>query len=64
MTLIDLPGVTRVPIGDQQEDIEEMIRKMLLSYIEKENSIILAVTAANEGQFGHFGHFGHFGRFF
>jgi replication fork clamp-binding protein CrfC len=64
LTLIDLPGVTRVPIGDQQEDIEEMIREMLLSYIKNENSIILAVTAANEGQFGHFGHFGHFGRFF
>jgi hypothetical protein len=38
-------------MGDQQDDIEEMIRKMLLSYIEMENSIILAVTAANEGHF-------------
>jgi replication fork clamp-binding protein CrfC len=47
LTLVDLPGITRVPIGDQPTDIELQIRKMITSYIEKPNAIILAVTAAN-----------------
>ena len=28
LTLIDLPGVTRVPVGDQREDIEQQTRAM------------------------------------
>ncbi len=47
LTLVDLPGVTKVPIGDQPEDIEQQIRDMCLKYIANPNSIILAVTAAN-----------------
>ena len=47
MTLIDLPGLTKVPIGDQSVDIEEQIRKMILTYISKSNCLILAVTSAN-----------------
>ncbi|KAI8985227.1 Dynamin central region-domain-containing protein [Pilobolus umbonatus] len=47
LTLIDLPGMTRVPVGDQPKDIERQIRDMLLKYITKPNAIILAVTAAN-----------------
>lgn len=47
LTLVDLPGITRVPIGDQPTDIELQIRKMITQYIEKPNAIILAVTAAN-----------------
>ena len=31
LTLIDLPGITKVPIGDQPPDIEFQIRGMLLS---------------------------------
>jgi len=33
MTLIDLPGMTRVPVGDQPTDIERRIREMVFSYI-------------------------------
>eukprot|EP00002_Diphylleia_rotans_P037150 TRINITY_DN8275_c0_g1_i1.p1 TRINITY_DN8275_c0_g1~~TRINITY_DN8275_c0_g1_i1.p1 ORF type:complete len:603 (+),score=120.75 TRINITY_DN8275_c0_g1_i1:82-1890(+) len=47
LTLIDLPGITKVPVGDQPGDIERQIRRMILSYIEKPNCIILAVHAAN-----------------
>lgn len=47
LTLVDLPGLTKVPVGDQPKDIERMIRDMLLVHIRKPNSIILAVTSAN-----------------
>ncbi|KAL2152509.1 hypothetical protein VTH82DRAFT_5693 [Thermothelomyces myriococcoides] len=47
LTLVDLPGLTRVPVGDQPRDIERQIRDMILKYIQKPNAIILAVTAAN-----------------
>ncbi|KAL0139114.1 dynamin-2 [Mucor lusitanicus] len=47
LTLVDLPGLTKVPVGDQPKDIEKQIRDMILKYITKPNSIILAVTAAN-----------------
>lgn len=47
LTLIDLPGITRVPVGDQPDDIEEQLREMILMYITNPNCIILAVHAAN-----------------
>lgn len=47
LTLIDLPGITRVPVGDQPEDIEHQIRQVLLKYVCNPNSIILAVVTAN-----------------
>lgn len=47
LTLVDLPGMTKVPVGGQPADIEVQIRKMCLQYVSKKNAIILAVTAAN-----------------
>lgn len=47
LTLVDLPGLTKVPVGDQPEDIEQQIRKLILKYISNPNSIILAVITAN-----------------
>ena len=47
LTLIDLPGMTKVPVGDQPADIEHMIRSMLLEFISKESCLILAVSPAN-----------------
>nr|GEY91867.1 dynamin-related protein 3A-like isoform X2 [Tanacetum cinerariifolium] len=47
MTLVDLPGMTKVPVGDQPLDIETQIRKMILSYIKQPRCLILAVTPAN-----------------
>ncbi|KAL3487888.1 vacuolar ATP synthase catalytic subunit A [Aspergillus germanicus] len=48
LTLVDLPGLTKVPVGDQPKDIEKQIRDMVLKYISKPNAIVLAVTAANQ----------------
>ncbi|KAF7304935.1 hypothetical protein MKEN_01207800 [Mycena kentingensis (nom. inval.)] len=48
LTLVDLPGITKVPVGDQPRDIEKQIRDMLFKYISKPSCIILAVTAANQ----------------
>ncbi|KAI8362837.1 Dynamin central region-domain-containing protein [Mortierella sp. GBAus27b] len=47
LTLVDLPGLTKVPVGDQPKDIEKQIRDMLIKYSSKPNAIVLAVTAAN-----------------
>ncbi|XP_038565864.1 dynamin-3 isoform X4 [Micropterus salmoides] len=47
LTLIDLPGMTKVAVGDQPVDIEHQIRDMLLQFITKESCLILAVTPAN-----------------
>uniref|UniRef100_A0A8C7UXV0 Dynamin-1-like protein n=1 Tax=Oncorhynchus mykiss TaxID=8022 RepID=A0A8C7UXV0_ONCMY len=47
LTLVDLPGITKVPVGDQPQDIEVQIRELILKHISNPNSIILAVTAAN-----------------
>lgn len=47
LTLIDLPGLTKVPVGDQPPDIENQIRDMILTFISRESCLILAVTPAN-----------------
>jgi len=48
LTLIDLPGLTKVPVGNQPADIEHQIREMILTFIRRENCLILAVTPANQ----------------
>lgn len=35
LTLVDLPGLTKVPVGDQPRDIEKQIRTMVLKQIGK-----------------------------
>lgn len=47
LTFIDLPGITKVPVGDQPENIDEQIHDLILDYVEQPNSIILAVVTAN-----------------
>lgn len=47
LTLVDLPGLTKIPIGDQPTDIEKQTRSLILEYISKQNCIILAVSPAN-----------------
>ena len=47
LTLIDLPGMTKVAVGDQPPDIEIQIRSMLLEFIKSENCLILAISPAN-----------------
>ena len=47
LTLVDLPGVTRVPIGDQPKNIEEITKNMARRYVDDPLTIILCVIAAN-----------------
>lgn len=47
LTVVDLPGLMKIPIGDQPTDIEKQTKALLMDYISKQNSIILAVTPAN-----------------
>lgn len=47
LTLIDLPGITKVPVGDQPQDIEYQIKDMILQFITRDSCLILAVTPAN-----------------
>ncbi|KAG1735926.1 Dynamin central region-domain-containing protein [Suillus paluster] len=47
LTLVDLPGLTKIPVGDQPSDIERQIRGLVVEYISKPNSVILAVSPAN-----------------
>ncbi|XP_030599172.1 dynamin-1a isoform X5 [Archocentrus centrarchus] len=47
LTLVDLPGMTKVPVGDQPADIESQIRDMLMQFVTKENCLMLAVSPAN-----------------
>ena len=48
LTLVDLPGLTKIPIGEQPPDIEHQIRKMVMEYISNPAAIILAISAANQ----------------
>ena len=47
LTLVDLPGVTRVPVGKQPKNIEQITKDMATRYIEDPLTIILCVIAAN-----------------
>ena len=47
ITLIDLPGLTKIAVGDQPVDIEAQIKDMIMQFICKETCLILAVTPAN-----------------
>uniref|UniRef100_A0A0K0EMI2 Dynamin GTPase n=1 Tax=Strongyloides stercoralis TaxID=6248 RepID=A0A0K0EMI2_STRER len=48
LSLIDLPGLTKVAVGDQPENIEQQISDLILKYISNPNAIILAVSPANQ----------------
>ncbi|KAL3749820.1 hypothetical protein ACJRO7_010877 [Eucalyptus globulus] len=45
-TMIDLSGITRVPVFGQPENIYEQISEMIMEYIRPEESIILNVLSA------------------
>ncbi|MCQ2820706.1 MAG: dynamin family protein [archaeon] len=48
LTLVDLPGVTRVPVGKQPANIEEITKNMAKRYCKDPLTIILCVIAANQ----------------
>lgn len=47
LTMVDLPGMTKVPVKGQPQDIEDQIKKLTYRYITPPNALILALTAAN-----------------
>lgn len=47
LTLIDLPGITRISIGDQPTNIEQITRAMAHRYVSDPRTIILTVVPAN-----------------
>ncbi|XLR16865.1 hypothetical protein S83_044803 [Arachis hypogaea] len=48
LTLIDLPGLTKVAVEGQPDTIVQDIENMVRSYVEKPNCIILAISPANQ----------------
>ncbi|CAG9806614.1 unnamed protein product [Chironomus riparius] len=47
LTLVDLPGITKIAVGNQPQNIEHQIKLLIMKYISNPNSIILSVSAAN-----------------
>ena len=47
LTLVDLPGVTRNPVGDQPTNIEEITKGLVTEYCKSPETIILMVIPAN-----------------
>lgn len=47
LTLIDLPGITRVALANQQADIGHKIKQMISKYIKKQETINLVVVPSN-----------------
>ena len=47
LTIIDLPGIVRVPIGDQPKNIEEITKEITLRYINDPYTIILCCLDVN-----------------
>ncbi|WIA18610.1 hypothetical protein OEZ86_005059 [Tetradesmus obliquus] len=47
LTLVDMPGLTKVPIDGQPLSIVQDLEEMCRQYIKGDNAIILAVTPAN-----------------
>ncbi|KAJ3616831.1 hypothetical protein Zmor_009004 [Zophobas morio] len=40
LTLVDLPGITKIPVGDQPENIEQQVVELVLSYIKVCNCLV------------------------
>ncbi|KAG8391444.1 hypothetical protein BUALT_Bualt01G0188400 [Buddleja alternifolia] len=48
LTLVDLPGLTKVAVDGQSESIVEDIENMVRAFVDKPNCIILAISPANQ----------------
>ncbi|XP_048865153.1 interferon-induced GTP-binding protein Mx3-like isoform X1 [Brienomyrus brachyistius] len=47
LTLIDLPGIARVPVKGQPDDIAEQIRSLIMKFIGKRETINLVIVPCN-----------------
>ncbi|EGR30647.1 hypothetical protein IMG5_126860 [Ichthyophthirius multifiliis] len=50
LTLIDLPGITRIPLkdSDQSVNVEQLTKEMAMHYIKDDRTIILCVVPGNQ----------------
>ena len=51
LTLVDLPGLTKIPVGDQPSDIEKQIRQLVLDYIQKPNWYVAYLSVSQSNSF-------------
>ncbi|XP_051870976.1 interferon-induced GTP-binding protein Mx3-like isoform X2 [Pristis pectinata] len=47
LTLIDLPGIARVAVGNQPQDIGDQIKQLIGSYVKEDKTINLVVIPCN-----------------
>ena len=47
LSLIDMPGLTKIALSDQNENFPQLIEDINKTYIQNPNSILLAVSPAN-----------------
>ena len=47
LTLVDMPGLTKIPIDGQPKSIVAELEDMARTYVKGDNAITLAVTPAN-----------------
>ena len=47
LSLIDMPGLTKIALKDQDQNMPQLLEDMSKQYIQNPNSIILAITPAN-----------------
>ncbi|KAL7718073.1 Dynamin [Entamoeba marina] len=47
LTLVDLPGLVKVNVSGQSNELVKNLRDMVLQFASQENALILAVTAGN-----------------
>uniref|UniRef100_A0A8C1UK49 Uncharacterized protein n=1 Tax=Cyprinus carpio TaxID=7962 RepID=A0A8C1UK49_CYPCA len=47
LTLIDLPGIARVPVQGQPQDIGNQIKRLIMKFIEKPETINMVVVPCN-----------------
>ncbi|KAM4796608.1 interferon-induced GTP-binding protein Mx1-like [Rhinophrynus dorsalis] len=47
LTLIDLPGIARVALGNQPRDIGDKIKRLIKQYIQRQQTICLVVVPCN-----------------
>lgn len=52
LTMVDVPGITRVPVQGQPKNIYDQIKDMKMQYIKPEESIILNVLSASVDKTG------------
>ena len=48
LTLVDLPGLTKIAVEGQPESIVQEIETMVRNYVDNPNCIILAISPANQ----------------